>query len=369
MTNRERENFTLSFMKPSNRGAVEETFHPWTLTVKRFKDDGLLSEVADNIINPVICPDLNNSGTEKYLNDKWSQGAFKLEKYLGFDPVKRISFMLPFRHYKASGHVDGNKAMVSCEKDWEIIKEFCNKELDEHITYKNIQKVLLPVKEGHDRGDYPVRINIHGFFWAPRDLFGIEAHMYAFYDFPDLMHDINSYILDKYLEKLVKVLEVLPADIVYIMEDLSGKNGPMLSPDLFDEFVGSYYKKLIPVLKQKGVKHVFVDTDGDFNKIIPNFIKAGVDGFLPMDVNAGMDIVKVRREFPKLKFIGGYNKLCIAEGKEAIDREFERLMPVIRQGGYIPGCDHQVAPSTSLNNYMYYIKRLHEVMQQAGVDL
>lgn len=111
-----------------------------------------------------------------------------------------------------------------------------------------------------------------------------------------------------------------------------------------------------------------MDTDGDFRQLIPNFRKAGVDGFLPMDVNAGMDIVKVREEFPDIKFIGAYNKLVIAEGEEAIDREFQRLLPVIRQGGYVPGADHQVAPSTSFENYRYYIKRLKEVMQQAGAD-
>lgn len=82
-----------------------------------------------------------------------------------------------------------------------------------------------------------------------------------------------------------------------------------------------------------------------------------------------MDIVKVREQFPALKFIGSFNKLMIAEGKEAIDKEFERLLPIIRQGGFIPGSDHQVAPSTSLENYRYYISRLHEAMKQAGVDI
>ena len=85
-----------------------------------------------------------------------------------------------------------------------------------------------------------------------------------------------------------------------------------------------------------------------------------------LDVNAGMDIVKVRQKFPDLKFIGAFNKLEIAKGKEAIDKEFERLMPVIRQGGYIPGSDHQVAPSTSLADYQYYVSRLKEAMKEAG---
>lgn len=87
-----------------------------------------------------------------------------------------------------------------------------------------------------------------------------------------------------------------------------------------------------------------------------------------MDVNAGMDIVEVRKKYPKLKFIGAYNKLEIEKGKEAIDKEFERILPVVRQGGYVPGADHQVTPDTSFENYKYYITKLKEAMMQSGAD-
>ena len=122
------------------------------------------------------------------------------------------------------------------------------------------------------------------------------------------------------------------------------------------------------MVRELGVRHVFVDTDGDFRRLIPNFLSVGVDGFLPVDVNAGVDIVSVREDYPQVKFIGGFNKLRIAEGPEAIDEEFARLLPVVRQGGYLPGADHQVAPSTSLDNYRYYISKLGQVMEQAGLD-
>jgi uroporphyrinogen-III decarboxylase len=141
-----------------------------------------------------------------------------------------------------------------------------------------------------------------------------------------------------------------------------------MSPRMFEEFVAPYYRELVPMARRLGVRHVLVDTDGDFRRLVPSFIDVGVDGFLPMDVNAGMDIVPLREEHPRLQFIGGFNKLCIAAGPEHIEREFERLLPVIRQGGYIPGADHQVAPSTSLENYLYYINRLGQVMGQAGLD-
>jgi hypothetical protein len=394
MTNRERENATLSFLKPDGKGSVEETFFPWTLTVQRFAGEGLPPVIAEGLLGLVEDSSVKESEIEKYLNIAWGEGIFNYEKHLGFDPVRRVSFTLPFRRfkekiledtpeyfiksdgagrqlkcYKQSGLVEEHRQVVTCEDDWKKLKEHGDRELAEYYTDKNIINAYSPLREGHQRGDYSIRMNIEGFFWTPRELMGIEPHMFAFYDQPEMIHDINEYILMIYLEKLTKVLEIIPADVVYIMEDLSGKNGPMISPELFDEFVGSYYKRLIPVLKSKGVRHIFVDTDGDFKKLIPNFIESGIEGFLQMDVNAGMDIVAVREEFPNLKFIGAYNKLCIAEGREEIDREFERSMPVIRQGGYIPGADHQVAPATSLENYLYYIKRLKEVMLLAGDEL
>lgn len=394
MTNRERENATLSFKKPKDRGSVEETFFPWKLTIESFEKEGLPEEIVRPALDRFKSYNDDFPKAQKYLDVAWGEGTMQYETQLGFDAVRRINFSIPFRLfeeevledtaeytikrnivgtqikiYKETGIVEEYRHLVTCAKDWEDLKVHAEYELEKYYTDENIKKIYGSLKEGHEKGDYPIRMYIQGFFWSPRVLLGIEPHLYAFYDEPKLVHDINEYVLKVYLEKLTKILDVIPVDVIYLMEDLSGKNGPMISPDIFDEFVGSYYKRLIPILKSKGVRHVFVDTDGDFKKLIPNFIEAGVEGFLPMDVNAGMDIVAVRKEFPNLKFIGGFNKLCISDGKEAIDLEFERILPVIRQGGYIPGADHQVAPSTPLDNYKYYISRLKEAMRECGADL
>lgn len=395
MTNRERELATLNFQKPDGRGAVEETFYPWVLTTGRFKEEGMPAEIADgakDITNDIVGNKKNQD--ELYLPVAWGEGVMRYEQYLGFDPVRRIHFVLPFRRFEEKiveetpeylikqdifgrqviRHTGSDleldyKPVIQNEEEWKKLKEHADKELEKYYTDQEIMRAYGGLKEGHDRGEYSIRLNVEGFFWVPRELMGIEAHMYAFYDEPELLHAINDYILEIYQTKLLKVIDLVQPDVVYFMEDLSGKNGPMVSPECFDEFIGSYYKKLIPLLKEHGVGNVFVDTDGDFEQLIPNFMEAGVDGFLPMDVNAGMDIVQVRKKFPGLKFIGSFNKLEIAKGKEAIDREFERIRPVIRGGGYIPGSDHQVAPSTSLENYRYYIECLKKAMEECGADL
>lgn len=160
------------------------------------------------------------------------------------------------------------------------------------------------------------------------------------------------------------IFKIVTPSLVFFEEDLSGKNGPLISADIFDEFVAPYYRQIIPFLKEQGVANVFMDTDGNFTLLIPSILEAGIDGVLPVDVNAGVDIVEVRRQYPTLKFFGGFNKLCITEGKEAIEEELERLTPVIKQGGCIVCTDHQAAPHTSLEDYKYYVKRLKETMAQ-----
>ena len=390
MNHREREYAALNFLKPIDRGPVEETFYPWTLTVERFREEGIPEDICNDFLNyPHKAADKYNY----YLDDRMAEPCANFEEALGFEPVKRFFINPPFvvfdsktieendeyiihqhangwhyKHYKHKDVVEEHKPPVCNEEDWNTLKNFAKREIEEYFTDDNIEKVFGKYVSDQ-RCSYTIRMGIQGFFWVPRTLFGVEGHMYAFYDYPEVMHEINTFMLDFYFDRLGKVLDTVEVDVLYIMEDLSGANGPMLSPELFDEFVGQYYERLVPFLKNKGVTSVLVDTDGDFIKLIPNFMKYGIEGFLPVDVNAGVDIVKVREMFPRVKLIGGFNKLCIAEGRVSIDKEFDRLLPVIRQGGYVPGCDHQVPPSAPLENYIYYIKKLKEVMTECGSNL
>ncbi len=388
MTHSERLLRTLNFEKMTDGGAVLETFFPWDLTVNKWCEEGLPKKFqASNLYPPAKSPQ------HIYLYDCMAEPVYEYDLYLGFDGVKRMAFRIPFqsfeeaileesddcilkqdtdgwirRYFKKRSLVQEVQPVVRDMDDWELLKHQVISELEKYCTADNIRQIYGQFKEGNRAGDYSIRFRISGFFWTPRTLMGIEEHMMAFYDQPELLHEINQFVLDTYIRYVDKIFDIIQPEVILLEEDLSGSNGPMLSPETFETFVAAYYKQLFPFLKKKGVKNIFVDTDGDFNILIPKFMEAGVDGFLPMDVNGGMDIVEVRKKYPNLKFIGGFNKLRIAEGKEAIDEEFKRILPIIKQGGYVPGCDHQVAPSTTLENYQYYIMRLKEAMMQAGAD-
>lgn len=81
--------------------------------------------------------------------------------------------------------------------------------------------------------------------------------MYAFYDMPEVIHDMNRFAVEVFREKHGKIFDIIQPEVMLFEEDLSGCNGPMISPDTFEEFVADYYRQLFPFLKEKGVKNIF----------------------------------------------------------------------------------------------------------------
>jgi hypothetical protein len=62
----------------------------------------------------------------------------------------------------------------------------------------------------------------------------------------------------------------------------------------------------------------------------------------------------------ELRLLGGIDKRAMIAGPEAIDAELARVVPLLKEGGYIPWCDHHVPPDVSLENYLYYVRRMKE---------
>jgi uroporphyrinogen decarboxylase len=65
----------------------------------------------------------------------------------------------------------------------------------------------------------------------------------------------------------------------------------------------------------------------------------------------------MRERYPTFALMGGIDKRALAAGREAIDRELERLIPAVEKGGYLPMVDHLVPPDVTLENYLYYLER------------
>ena len=218
-----------------------------------------------------------------------------------------------------------------------------------------------------ESGEAIIWYSLDGFFWFPRTLFGIEPHLYAFYDQPRLYHAICEDLLEWQLNVVEKLSRYVKADFMTFAEDMSYNNGPMLSEEAFETFMSPYYRQITPVIKNKGTR-VIVDSDGDITRCTPWFINCGVEGILPLEKQAGVDIGKLQRMHPEFLFIGGFDKMCLFRGKEAIDAEFQRILPMLRKGRYIPSIDHQTPPTVTMENYKYYVSQLRRFSAEACKD-
>ena len=86
-----------------------------------------------------------------------------------------------------------------------------------------------------------------------------------------------------------------------------------------------------------------------------------MDYMSPFEVASGCDVVALRKQYPELRMRGGFDKRILAQGKDAIDREVERIMPFMKEhGGYIPTCDHGVPEEVAFDDYIHFRKRLKE---------
>lgn len=68
------------------------------------------------------------------------------------------------------------------------------------------------------------------------------------------------------------------------------------------------------------------------------------------------DPMDYRKKYGRdLRIIGGVDKRELAKGRKAIDREIERRVPLMKDGGFIPMPDHLIPPDVPLDDYTYYL--------------
>ena len=220
--------------------------------------------------------------------------------------------------------------------------------------------------QGYADRDHPLTLGGYpcGFYGILRFLMGEERLLLNFYDDPVLVQDFMNTLADFWIELWGQALSEIKVDAVNFWEDMAFRTGPLISPEMFKEFMLPPYQKVTSFLRSMGVTIFIVDSDGNLEKLIPLFLDAGITALFPFEVQAGNDIISIRRKYPRLQILGGIDKLKIAEGKKATDEELGSKVPfMLRSGGYIPHIDHHVHPDISWKDFIYYRTRLNEMIQ------
>lgn len=193
-----------------------------------------------------------------------------------------------------------------------------------------------------------------------RNWMGVENMSYLMYDDRDVYADMVMTIADLVCWGMDQILPRLKVDLAHSWEDVSGRSGPLVSPKIFDQCVAPGYRKIRNKLEEYGVDFYSIDSDGDITDLVGHWLDAGVNIMFPLEVGPfGGDALKLRKKYGKnLRLMGNFDKLALEKSRHAVEAEIERLMPLMKDGGYIMMPDHHITPGVALKDYQWYLEQV-----------
>jgi uroporphyrinogen decarboxylase len=246
---------------------------------------------------------------------------------------------------------------VKNRKDWE---ENIKWRYDPNAKGRYPEDFAARCKQLRNR-DYVLGLTFSGPFWQLREWCGMEGLCVLMIEQPEFVLDMVSFWHKFVLETLTPILEHAPPDWIQINEDMAYKMHSMISPTMVRKFLLPTWRSWIQNIKNASPDTaVLMDSDGYVGELLPLWVETGFDACTPMEVAAGNDIVAFRKEYgTRIAYLGGIDKRALAKGGDVMHSELQRVVPpLLKQGGYIPSCDHGVPPDISWANFIEYTQHL-----------
>ena len=220
---------------------------------------------------------------------------------------------------------------------------------------------LLPPPE---QREIPVGLHLGSLMGHMRNLLGVEQLSYLYADDDELYAEIVDTLCGLCYDCAKAILESgAKFDYAHYWEDICFKNGPLVSPTVFEELVGPWYRKISDLVNAYGIDIISLDCDGCIDALLPIWLKNGVNTMFPIEVGTwNASIAPWREKYGReLRGVGGMNKTVFARDRAAVEAEVERLKPLIALGGYIPCPDHRIAPDAKFELVQYYCELLRKI--------
>jgi len=234
---------------------------------------------------------------------------------------------------------------------------------DRSRTPKNWKKNV----PGWKQREHVLMMRIHQGFFLTMGVRGWQR----FYELMKLIHNdpgfvrammqVQAEFVAALTERLLKDVEI---DAAVFSEPIGANHGPLISPEMFVDFVLSSYRPVLDVLHRHQVNIIILRTYANARLLVPVLMENGFDCLWACEVNtAAMDYRSLRAEYGSgLRLIGGIDLDVLREGRAAIRREVEeKVPPLLAQGGYVPLADGRVREDIPLENYIFYRQLLEKV--------
>ncbi|TFH51851.1 MAG: hypothetical protein E4H01_00030 [Lysobacterales bacterium] len=181
---------------------------------------------------------------------------------------------------------------------------------------------------------------------------------------------------DLYATVTVRLLEILferegLPDGLWVWDDLGFKGRPFMSPAMYRAQIFPAHKKLFDFAHSRGLP-VVLHCDGYVEALIPSLIEAGINCLQPLEIKAGMDLVKLKKRFgDQIALIGGMDERVLETNDlQAVEAQLlEKLPQAMAGSGYVLQVDHSVSPLVNYETYQYFVERGLEIGTYPGQEL
>ncbi|MCK5646907.1 MAG: hypothetical protein KAH97_09015 [Anaerolineales bacterium] len=184
-------------------------------------------------------------------------------------------------------------------------------------------------------------------------------------DDPDLIHGMLR-VQGEFAASLTKrILQEVEVDAVLFGEPISSSHGPMISPQMYEDFALPSYEPILDVVEAFGVKNIILRTYANSKVLFPSIVQTRINCLWACECDdPSMDYRLLRREYGRdLRLIGGINSNVLLADKKAIRKEIEdKVPPLLEEGGFVPLLDGRIREVVPYENYKYYRQLLEEIV-------
>ena len=253
--------------------------------------------------------------------------------------------------------------------------------LDFSITSRELWEEHKPRMEYNDRRvDWPGNQTVYddarakGLFYTMNfgpgftkvcNMVGPERLLMALVEDPEWVSDMlmaDARVCAAVAEEMMS--RGIDPDAGWIFDDLGFKHKSFFSPRIYRELFQPAHKLICDCFKARG-KPMLLHTCGYTMELMPSLVETGFDVIQPLEVKAGNDLVKLKRDYgDRVAFMGGIDVRAMADpDPAAIEREIADKVPAAKAGGgYIYHSDHSVPDNVSFEQY----KRVMELVTEFG---
>ena len=248
---------------------------------------------------------------------------------------------------------------ITDRASWEAYKE-------QHLQHRLDERLARLDEFAADAIERDAAIQVGVFPWGVfgtlRDMLGAEECLLGFYTEPDLVRDIIDTYVELWLALYQAVADRLAIDHLHIWEDMSGKQGSLISMKMVRAFMMPAYERLAAFCQAHDVAIMSVDSDGLVDELVPVMMDHGVNAFMPFEVQAGSDILATRQRYPTLGIFGGLDKRALAMNDRAMHSELERAEEMFALGGWVAGFDHLIPPDVPWDHFATFMAELSKIV-------